>query len=95
MRDLYKFCALLVLFAGFYLHGLEVAAQCPADRAVSPAAVTICAGSTVSVVVTNAETNMGYQLQDAATNAALSGFYIGANANLTLTSSAISANVTI
>src|SRR5687768_6870974 len=95
MKEFYKFCLLLLCFAGAYVKSTNVAAQCPVDRAVSPASVTICSGSTVNVTVTAAEANVGYQLQNSATNAPLSGFFLGTGANLTLTSNALSSSVNV
>uniref|UniRef100_UPI0023EBECA8 beta strand repeat-containing protein n=1 Tax=Chryseolinea sp. H1M3-3 TaxID=3034144 RepID=UPI0023EBECA8 len=62
---------------------------------VSPATPAVCSGSSVPVTINTAEAGVLYQLQDNATDAPLSGFFLGTGANLIINSDPVSANVTI
>ena len=67
----------------------------PTNQGVSPAATTICTGSSVNVTITNAQAGVSYQLQNNADSSPLSGFVNGTGANLVIASNAIAANTTI
>src|SRR5687767_10152877 len=86
----------LGILLGILLVGPKLYAQCPnTARPVSPATTSICAGSSVPVTIGTSEANIAYQLRNSANNAALSGYYLGTGANLTINSDAIPAGVTI
>ena len=89
MKEVYRLYFFVAFVFGFILEFNEAAAQCPTDRTLAPASATICSGSTVSITITSAENNIAYQLQNAADNSALSGFFLGNGGNLTVTSSAL------
>ena len=66
-----------------------------AALSVSPAATSVCSGSSVSVTIISAASGVLYQLRNSATDAPLSGYFLGSGGNLVINSNAISANVTI
>ena len=58
-------------------------AQCPNTAlTVSPTTTSICSGSTVQVTIGLSEGSIAYQLRNNATDAALSGYFLGTGANL-------------
>ncbi|HEX6222990.1 MAG TPA: hypothetical protein VFZ52_01180, partial [Chryseolinea sp.] len=87
----------LLLLLGILLVGLQFSlAQCPnAALTVSPATISVCTGSSVAVTIGSSEANIGYQLRNNATDAPLSGYYLGTGSDLTINSDALTANVTI
>ena len=62
---------------------------------VSPPPTTVCAGSVVPVTVALAQSGVLYQLLDDATDAPLSGFFLGTGVDLIINSSPVAADVTI
>ena len=98
MLRLYKArLGFLWILLGILLVGTQfLYAQCPnAALSVSPVTTTVCSGSTVAVTIGLSEANIAYQLRNSATNAALSGYFLGTGANLIINSDALAANVTI
>src|SRR5688572_18956227 len=97
MLRFYKARLGFLILLGIFLVGSQfIYAQCPnAALTVSPATTSICSGSTVPVTIGLSEANIAYQLRNSATNAALSGYYLGTGANLIINSDALAANVTI
>ncbi|HZB13725.1 MAG TPA: hypothetical protein VE467_11875, partial [Chryseolinea sp.] len=85
------------ILLGILLVGSQVLyAQCPNTAlTVSPTTTSICSGSTVQVTIGLAETNIAYQLRNNVTDAPLSGYYLGAGANLLINSDALAADVAI
>jgi|GEM_PF-1954194 len=74
---------------------VNVSGTINAGLAVAAVSNPVCTGSTASIVITNAEAGVTYQLRDDATNAAVGASAVGTGANLTLTTPALTASVTL
>ncbi|MEN8251308.1 MAG: hypothetical protein ABFS32_20420, partial [Bacteroidota bacterium] len=66
-----------------------------ATLSVNPASVNVCENSTTDITVVLSENNVNYQLLNNADDSPLSAVYVGDGGNLILTSTALTASVTI